>query len=39
MLFDRQVDPKEQTNIASEQPEVADRLELALRRFAASLRE
>jgi len=39
MLFDRQVDPKEQTNIASEQPEVADRLELALRRFAASLRQ
>ena len=36
-LYDRQADPAEQNNVIEKYPEVADELELRLRRFMASL--
>ncbi len=36
-LFDRQADPAEQVNVIEQHPEVADELELKLRRFMAGL--
>ena len=37
-LYDRDADPSEQSNVVAEYPQEAERLELELRRFVASLR-